>query len=58
MGSKFLVCIFHPPNKCYLQLRLSLELSTPNYDKEKIQERLAKLSGGVVVLKVNFSAKA
>ncbi|PWA54614.1 Chaperone, tailless complex polypeptide 1 [Artemisia annua] len=32
--------------------RLSIELCTSDYDKEKIQERLAKLSGGVVVLKI------
>ncbi|PWA83007.1 chaperonin CPN60-2, mitochondrial [Artemisia annua] len=31
------------------QLRSSNELSTSDYDKEKLQERLAKLSGGVVV---------
>lgn len=29
-----------------------VEASESNYDKEKLQERLAKLSGGVVVLKV------
>lgn len=34
------------------QLRSTIELSTSDYDKEKIQERLAKLSGGVAVLKV------
>lgn len=27
-------------------------MSTSDYDKEKLQERLAKLSGGVAVLKV------
>lgn len=35
-----------------LQLRSSIELSTSDYDREKLQERLAKLSGGVAVLKV------
>lgn len=30
-------------------------MSTSDYDKEKLQERLAKLSGGVAVLKVLFS---
>lgn len=29
-----------------------MELSTSDYDKEKLEERLAKLSGGVAVLKV------
>lgn len=36
----------------WLQIRSAIELSTSNYDKEKLQERLAKLSGGVAVLKV------
>lgn len=31
-----------------------MELSTSDYDKEKLEERLAKLSGGVAVLKVSF----
>lgn len=33
-------------------LRDSLESATSEYDKEKIQERLSKLSGGVAVIKV------
>lgn len=33
-------------------LRDSLETATSEYDKEKIQERLAKLSGGVAVINV------
>jgi chaperonin GroEL (HSP60 family) len=36
----------------YLQIRSAIENSTSDYDKEKLQERLAKLSGGVAVLKV------
>lgn len=36
------------------QLRSSIQLSTSDYDKEKLEERLAKLSGGVAVLKVSF----
>ncbi|KAF8388334.1 hypothetical protein HHK36_027000 [Tetracentron sinense] len=35
------------------QLRSAIESSTSDYDKEKLQERLAKLSGGVAVLKVH-----
>lgn len=35
-----------------MQIRSAIELSTSDYDKEKLQERLAKLSGGVAVLKV------
>jgi len=34
------------------QLRSAIEQSTSDSDKEKLQERLAKLSGGVAVLKV------
>nr|YP_009398569.1 60-kDa chaperonin [Lophocladia kuetzingii]ARW67755.1 60-kDa chaperonin [Lophocladia kuetzingii] len=34
------------------QIRKQLELSTNNYEKEKLQERLAKLSSGVAVIKV------
>jgi chaperonin GroEL len=34
------------------QLKSQLEKTTSTYDKEKLQERLAKLSGGVAVLKV------
>lgn len=37
-----------------MQIRSAIELSTSDYDKEKLQERLAKLSGGVAVLKVAF----
>lgn len=34
------------------QIRAELENSTSDYDKEKLQERLAKLAGGVAVIKV------
>jgi len=34
------------------QLRNQIEETTSDYDKEKLQERLAKLAGGVAVLKV------
>lgn len=34
------------------QIRAQIESSTSDYDKEKMQERLAKLSGGVAVLYV------
>jgi chaperonin GroEL len=34
------------------QLRLQLEETTSDYDREKITERLAKLAGGVAVIKV------
>jgi len=34
------------------QIRSQIKTSTSDYDKEKLRERLAKLSGGVAVLKV------
>jgi chaperonin GroEL len=34
------------------QIRNEIEVTTSDYDKEKLQERLAKLSGGVAVIKV------
>ncbi|MBF0214561.1 MAG: chaperonin GroEL, partial [Magnetococcales bacterium] len=34
------------------QIRAQMEDTTSDYDKEKLQERLAKLAGGVAVLKV------
>ncbi|GBD34695.1 60 kDa chaperonin [bacterium HR35] len=34
------------------QIRAQLEKTTSEYDKEKLQERLAKLSGGVAVIRV------
>ncbi|KAI8523161.1 hypothetical protein RHMOL_Rhmol13G0052100 [Rhododendron molle] len=39
------------------QLRTSIEFSTSDYDKEKLQERLAKLSGGVAVLKIGGASE-
>ncbi|KAJ0235356.1 Chaperonin CPN60 [Hirschfeldia incana] len=40
------------------QIRSAVELSTSDYDKEKLQERLAKLSGGVAVLKIGGASEA
>ncbi len=34
------------------QIRVQIEQSTSNYDKEKLQERLAKLTGGVAKIRV------
>ena len=34
------------------QIKVQVEETTSEYDKEKLQERLAKLSGGVAVLKI------
>ncbi len=38
-------------NRCK-QIKNEIEASSSEYDKEKLQERLAKLSGGVAILKV------
>lgn len=40
------------------QIRSAIELSTSDYDREKLQERLAKLSGGVAVLKIGGASEA
>ena len=34
------------------QIRAQIEETTSDYDREKLQERLAKLAGGVAVIKV------
>jgi chaperonin GroEL len=39
------------------QIRSQLEETTSDFDKEKLQERLAKLSGGVAVIKVGAATE-
>ena len=39
------------------QIRAAIEASSSDYDKEKLQERLAKLSGGVAVIKVGAATE-
>jgi len=39
------------------QIKTQIEESTSDYDKEKLQERLAKLSGGVAVLQVGAATE-
>ena len=39
------------------QIRSALEITTSEFDKEKLQERLAKLSGGVAVIKVGAATE-
>lgn len=39
------------------QIRSAVDLSTSDYDKEKLKERLAKLSGGVAVLKIGGASE-
>ncbi|HHT9124685.1 MAG TPA: chaperonin GroEL [Candidatus Brocadiia bacterium] len=40
------------------QIKRQIEQSTSDYDKEKLQERLAKLSGGVAVIRVGAPTEA
>ncbi len=40
------------------QIRHEIEKSTSDYDKEKLKERLAKLAGGVAVIKVGAATEA
>ncbi len=40
------------------ELKKQIESSTSDYDKEKLQERLAKLSGGVAVVRVGAASEA
>ena len=39
------------------QIKTQIETTTSDYDKEKLQERLAKLSGGVAVINVGGSTE-
>ena len=39
------------------QIRAQIETTTSDYDKEKLQERLAKLAGGVAVIKVGGASE-
>ncbi len=40
------------------QLRAQIEKTTSNYDKEKLQERLGKLSGGAAIIKVGAATES
>ena len=39
------------------EIRVAIDKSTSDYDKEKLQERLAKLSGGVAVIRVGAATE-
>ncbi len=39
------------------QIKKEIDLTTSDFDREKLQERLAKLSGGVVVIKVGAATE-
>ncbi len=40
------------------QIRIAIEETTSDFDREKLQERLAKLAGGVAVIKVGAATEA
>jgi chaperonin GroEL len=40
------------------QIRFQIEETTSDYDREKLQERLAKLAGGVAVIRVGAASEA
>ena len=40
------------------QIEAQIEITTSDYDREKLQERLAKMSGGVAVIKVGAATEA
>ncbi|MBR4702565.1 MAG: chaperonin GroEL [Oscillospiraceae bacterium] len=40
------------------QISAQIEVTTSDYDREKLQERLAKMSGGVAVIKVGAATEA
>ncbi len=40
-----------------LQIRKQIEEATSDYDREKLQERVAKLAGGVAVIKVGAATE-
>src|SRR5207245_5925151 len=39
------------------QIRVQIDEATSDYDKEKLQERVAKLAGGVAVIKVGAATE-
>ncbi len=39
------------------QIRAQIETTTSDFDREKLQERLAKLAGGVAVIKVGAATE-
>ena len=44
-------------NERVASIRTQIELATSDYDKEKLQERVAKLAGGVAVIKVGAATE-
>ena len=40
------------------QMRVEYEISTSDYDREKLQERIAKMAGGVAIIRVGAATEA
>ena len=50
--------VARPSGDCgHSQIRTQISTTTSDYDKEKLQERLAKLAGGVAVIKVGAATE-
>ena len=47
-----------PSRTAWPQIKNQYEVTTSDYDREKLQERLAKLTGGVAVIKVGAATEA
>jgi len=43
--------------RCVKQIRVQIEEATSDYDREKLQERVAKLAGGVALIKVGAATE-
>jgi chaperonin GroEL len=39
------------------QIKVEIDKSTSDYDREKLQERLAKLAGGVAIIRVGAATE-
>ena len=62
VGKENTIIVDGAGNKDYIearvaQIRNQIEITTSDFDREKLQERLAKLAGGVAVLKVGAATE-
>ena len=53
----FFIAISHEVQARIAQIRQGIETTTSDYDREKLQERLAKLAGGVAVINVGAATE-
>ena len=47
-----------PSQTVWLRLKAQIEETTSDFDREKLQERLAKMAGGVAVIRVGAATEA